>query len=174
MVKGLPGSCVVIPCSYIYPDTSRRVTQFTQIWQDDKNKLIYHPVDSKIMEQYRGRTTQLGDVKQNCTLKIDPLHQSDTGPFHFRIEIGGYNTYSYLQHKVSISMMGKLYQQLLTSVFNSMSVPSYNQNYLSAFISVMYFRCETFVTSSKKCRGKTYLLIIMLIKASDIIIFTAV
>ncbi|XP_062278965.1 myelin-associated glycoprotein-like isoform X3 [Scomber scombrus] len=108
IVRGLPGSCVVIPCSFTYPDPGRTVTQFTSIWQDDNNKLIYHPVASKIMEQYRGRTKQLGDVKQNCSLKIDPLHQSDIGPFHFRIEIGGYNTYSYLQNKVSITMISEL------------------------------------------------------------------
>ncbi|CAK6960436.1 myelin-associated glycoprotein-like isoform X1 [Scomber scombrus] len=107
-VRGLPGSCVVIPCSYTYPDPGKTITQFTSSWQDDNNKLIYHPVASKIMEQYRGRTKQLGDVKQNCSLKIDPLHQSDIGPFHFRIEIKGYEYYSYHQNKVSITMISEL------------------------------------------------------------------
>lgn len=108
-VKGLPGSCVVIPCSYDYPYPGKTVTQFTGIWQEDTNKLIYHPVASKIMEQFRSRTEQLGDVRQkNCSLKIDPLQQSDQGPFHFRIEIEDYNSFSYLQNKVSITMISEL------------------------------------------------------------------
>ncbi|XP_067458002.1 myelin-associated glycoprotein-like isoform X3 [Thunnus thynnus] len=105
-IKGLPGSCVVIPCSYNYPDPRKTVTQFTGIWQEDTNKLIYHPVASKIMQQYQGRTELVGDVRQkNCSLKIDPLQQSDRGPFHFRIEIGNYESFSYLQNKVSITMI---------------------------------------------------------------------
>ena len=108
-VKGLPGSCVVIPCSYNYPDPRKTVTQFTGIWQEDTNKLIYHPVASKITQQYQGRTELVGDVRQkNCSLKIDPLQQSDRGPFHFRIEIGNYDIFSYLQNKVSITMISKL------------------------------------------------------------------
>lgn len=105
-VKGLPGSCVVIPCSYNYPDPRKTVTQFTGTWHEDTNKLIYHPVASKITQQYQGRTELVGDVRQkNCSLKIDPLQQSDRGPFHFRIEIGNYESFSYLQNKVSITMI---------------------------------------------------------------------
>ncbi|XP_067458013.1 myelin-associated glycoprotein-like isoform X1 [Thunnus thynnus] len=105
-IKGLPGSCVVIPCSYNYPDPRKTVTQFTGIWQEDTNKFIYHPVASEITQQYQGRTELVGDVRQkNCSLKIDPLQQSDRGPFHFRIEIGNYESFSYLQNKVSITMI---------------------------------------------------------------------
>uniref|UniRef100_A0A3B4UCQ6 Ig-like domain-containing protein n=1 Tax=Seriola dumerili TaxID=41447 RepID=A0A3B4UCQ6_SERDU len=104
-VKGLPGSCVVIPCTFNYPDPDKVVTKFTGIWTDATSHVIYHPVESKIMQQYRSRTELLGDVTQrNCSLKIDPLQQTDQGPFYFRIEIADYNNFSFKENRVSISM----------------------------------------------------------------------
>lgn len=59
------------------------------------------------MQQYRNRTELLGDLSQkNCSLKIDPLQQSDQGPFSFRIEIANYDKFSY-PRKVSITMISK-------------------------------------------------------------------
>uniref|UniRef100_I3K7R1 Myelin-associated glycoprotein n=1 Tax=Oreochromis niloticus TaxID=8128 RepID=I3K7R1_ORENI len=103
-VKGLLGSCVVIPCSYNYPNA--KVQTFTGIWTNDGNQVIYHPTESKMLEQYRRRTKLLGDIsKSNCSLMIENLQQNDGGPFHFRIELGGYNSFSYLNKKVSILMI---------------------------------------------------------------------
>uniref|UniRef100_A0A3Q4GJ86 Ig-like domain-containing protein n=1 Tax=Neolamprologus brichardi TaxID=32507 RepID=A0A3Q4GJ86_NEOBR len=86
-VKGLLGSCVVIPCSYNYPNA--KVQTFTGIWTNDGNQVIYHPTESKMLEQYRRRTKLLGDIsKSNCSLMIENLQQNDGGPFHFRIELG--------------------------------------------------------------------------------------
>uniref|UniRef100_A0A3B4UDZ5 Immunoglobulin domain-containing protein n=1 Tax=Seriola dumerili TaxID=41447 RepID=A0A3B4UDZ5_SERDU len=108
-VKGLPGSCVVIPCTFNYPDPDKKITKFTGIWFKASGEIIYHPVESKIMQQYRSRTELLGDVTQrNCSLKIDPLQQTDQGPFYFRIEIADYNNFSFKENRVSISMTGKL------------------------------------------------------------------
>ncbi|AWO96814.1 putative sialoadhesin-like isoform 2 [Scophthalmus maximus] len=106
-VKGLPGSCVVIPCSFNYPDPGQTVTKFTGIWTEETSHIIYHPVQSKIVQQYRSRTELLGDIThKNCTLKIDPLQESDQGPFYFRVEIEDFNQFSYKEHSVSISMIG--------------------------------------------------------------------
>lgn len=107
-VKGLPGSCVVIPCSYNYPDPGRTVTQFTGMWFREPNELIYHPEQSQMMQQYRSRTQLVGDLRdKTCSLKIDPLQESDHGPFYFRIDIGGHDKYSYKEKKVSITMISK-------------------------------------------------------------------
>ncbi|XP_047197019.1 sialoadhesin-like isoform X2 [Hippoglossus stenolepis] len=108
-VKGHPGSCVVIPCSFSYPDNGQKVTEFTGIWNEATNHVVYHPVKSNIAQQYQERTELLGDIKhKNCSLKINPLKQSDQGPFYFRIEIAGFDSFSYKVHEVSITMMGKV------------------------------------------------------------------
>ncbi|KAK5862483.1 hypothetical protein PBY51_017874 [Eleginops maclovinus] len=108
-VKGLPGSCVVIPCSFEYPDPGKEVTQFIGMWLDASHQLIYHPEKSKITQQYGNRTELLGNVsKKICTLKIDPLKQGDQGPFHFRIVMPDYEKFSYQENTVSITMMSEL------------------------------------------------------------------
>ncbi|XP_074510091.1 B-cell receptor CD22 [Sebastes fasciatus] len=109
-VKGLPGSCVVIPCSFNYQDPGKKITEFTGIWaKEETHELIYHPIEAKMMQQYRNRTALQGDITQkSCTLKIDPLQQSDRGPFYFRIEMADYEKYSYKENTVSITMIGEL------------------------------------------------------------------
>ncbi|XP_077432918.1 sialic acid-binding Ig-like lectin 14 [Vanacampus margaritifer] len=108
-VKGLPGSCVVIPCSFNYPDPKKAINEFIGIWLEADNHLIYHPNGSKIKQLYHGRTELVGDVRQkDCSLKIDPLQKSDLGPFHFRIEMKDFEKFSYLDKTVSIQMIRKL------------------------------------------------------------------
>ncbi|XP_030604742.1 myelin-associated glycoprotein-like [Archocentrus centrarchus] len=107
-VKGLLGSCVVIPCSYKYSDIQKEVTGFVAIWYDYKDRTIYHSDASQTLEQFRTRTQLQGDIsKKNCTLMIDNLQQNDGGPFHFRTEIKGYDQFSYKNNKVSLSVISE-------------------------------------------------------------------
>ncbi|XP_039475005.1 myelin-associated glycoprotein-like isoform X1 [Oreochromis aureus] len=104
-VKGLLGSCVVIPCSYNYPDPKTNTTGFTGIWYNDNNQVICHSDASQTLDQFRNRTKLLGDLsKKICSLMIDNLQESDGGTLYFRIEIKGYDQYSYKNNKVSISV----------------------------------------------------------------------
>lgn len=107
-VEGLLGSCVVIPCSYDFPDPGKKLAKFTGMWQVDANQHILHTAGSNVLPQYLNRTKLTGDLSQKkCSLKIDPLQQSDQGPFAFRIEIAKYDRFTYNNRKVSITMLSK-------------------------------------------------------------------
>uniref|UniRef100_A0A3Q1I1U3 Si:dkey-238d18.5 n=1 Tax=Anabas testudineus TaxID=64144 RepID=A0A3Q1I1U3_ANATE len=77
------------------------ITGYTGIWYTKTNDVIYHKDKNQIKQEYKGRTELVGNITQkNCSLKIDPLRQSDQGPFYFRIELGGYNQYTYRNNEV--------------------------------------------------------------------------
>uniref|UniRef100_A0A8C7RSF8 Ig-like domain-containing protein n=1 Tax=Oncorhynchus mykiss TaxID=8022 RepID=A0A8C7RSF8_ONCMY len=95
-VFGLQGSCIMIPCSFNYPKPEKKPSKLTGIWLKDTYEVIYHPDSSSIIKDSRGRTELMGDLRQkNCSLRIDPLHRSDKGPFTFRIEIKDHDKYTY-------------------------------------------------------------------------------
>ncbi|XP_061770713.1 myelin-associated glycoprotein-like isoform X2 [Nerophis ophidion] len=107
-VQGLPGSCVVIPCSFNFPSPEKPVREFTGLWFNEENHLVYHSA-REALQEYNGRTEMLGDIRaKNCSLKIDPLQQSDNGPFHFRIKMPGFDVFSYIHNTVSIQMIRDL------------------------------------------------------------------
>ncbi|CAL8248708.1 unnamed protein product [Lota lota] len=105
-ITALNGSCVVIPCSFDYPQfVPKASTEFTGIWFDQTKQIVYHPNSTKMMKTYQGRVTLLGTIsRKNCTMMIDPVRESDIGPFHFRIEITDYDKFSYKEHSVSVTV----------------------------------------------------------------------
>uniref|UniRef100_A0A4W5RK91 Ig-like domain-containing protein n=1 Tax=Hucho hucho TaxID=62062 RepID=A0A4W5RK91_9TELE len=104
-VSGLQGSCIVIPCSFNYPEPEKKPSKLTGTWFKNQYDYIYHPDSSNVITDYRGRTELVGDLWQkNCSLRIDRLNHSDIGPFTFRIEIEDHTKYSYINDKVSIAV----------------------------------------------------------------------
>uniref|UniRef100_A0A673XGT7 Ig-like domain-containing protein n=1 Tax=Salmo trutta TaxID=8032 RepID=A0A673XGT7_SALTR len=75
-VSCLQGSCIVIPCSFNYPEPENKPSEFTGIWFKDTYEVSYH-TDSSNITDYRGRTELVGNLRQkNCSLRIDPLHRN--------------------------------------------------------------------------------------------------
>uniref|UniRef100_A0A3B3VZE0 Immunoglobulin V-set domain-containing protein n=1 Tax=Poecilia latipinna TaxID=48699 RepID=A0A3B3VZE0_9TELE len=102
-VKGLLGSCVVIPCSFNYPDKGSKY-EFTGIW-NNPNGVIFHSGSGQTVQAYRNRVELVGELEgKNCSLKIDPLQKSDVGPLDFRIEIKSYDSFSY-KNNIAISVI---------------------------------------------------------------------
>lgn len=107
-VHGLLGSCVVIPCSYNFPDPGKKLVKFTGMWLDDAKRRIVHTAGSKVLPQYLNRTKLTGNISQkSCSLEIDDLQQSDQGPYVFRIEIALYDNFSFSYRKVAITVLSK-------------------------------------------------------------------
>ncbi|XP_026040916.1 myelin-associated glycoprotein-like isoform X2 [Astatotilapia calliptera] len=105
-VKGLLGSCVVIPCSYNYPEPQKSPQTFTGIWYNNDNQVICHSDASQTPAQFWSRTKLLGDLsKKNCSLMIDKLTRRDEGTFHFRIIMEAYTVFSYSKNKISVSVI---------------------------------------------------------------------
>ncbi|XP_072547724.1 myelin-associated glycoprotein [Salminus brasiliensis] len=103
-VVGLEGSCLDISCQYSYPGSTKMSSVHKGIWFTDSNEKVYHSEVSQISTAFQHRTS-VGDLKQrNCSLKINPLRHGDKGPFIFRIEIDGFDKYSFLNHKVSVTV----------------------------------------------------------------------
>uniref|UniRef100_A0A8C1XAK8 Si:dkey-238d18.5 n=1 Tax=Cyprinus carpio TaxID=7962 RepID=A0A8C1XAK8_CYPCA len=87
-VVGLSGSCVLIPCTFSYPENEKTYTEFTGIWYKEYSAVVYNTDTSKIAGSFKGRTSLIGDLRQNdCSLKINSLSSSDAGSFMFRTEM---------------------------------------------------------------------------------------
>nr|XP_055053791.1 sialic acid-binding Ig-like lectin 5 [Misgurnus anguillicaudatus] len=113
-VVGLSGSCVVIPCKFNYPSEGKTYNEFTGIWYKD-GSVIYHKETSEIIENFKSRSTLLGDLHhKNCTLKINSLQPSDTGPYFFRIEIKDLDKYSYRENEVAITVKDSPEQPIIS------------------------------------------------------------
>ncbi|KAM9469238.1 myelin-associated glycoprotein isoform 1-T1 [Clarias gariepinus] len=101
-ISAMTNSCVVIPCTFIYPSAVRPYRGTHGIWYfGQPYPQLYPPVVFKsrtdiVHESYKGRTKLLGDLSQkNCTLQISNLGGEHAGRYYFRADLGGANIYTY-------------------------------------------------------------------------------
>uniref|UniRef100_A0A672UEQ7 Sialic acid binding Ig like lectin 1 n=1 Tax=Strigops habroptila TaxID=2489341 RepID=A0A672UEQ7_STRHB len=90
-LRGISGSCVVIPCSLSFPDKVVADDGVVAIWYKDYNDqktLVFHSAAQEVDALFRGRAQLLGDPSaRNCTLQLQRVTVGDSGPYRFRFEI---------------------------------------------------------------------------------------
>lgn len=101
-ISAMTNSCVVIPCTFMYPPGVRPYRGIHGIWYfGQPYPQLFPPVVFKsrtdvVHESYKGRTKLLGDLAQrNCTLLINNVGLEHSGRYYFRADLGGANMYTY-------------------------------------------------------------------------------
>uniref|UniRef100_A0A8B9K8A2 Myelin associated glycoprotein n=1 Tax=Astyanax mexicanus TaxID=7994 RepID=A0A8B9K8A2_ASTMX len=101
-ISAMTNSCVVIPCTFMYPSAVRPYRGTHGIWYfGQPYPQLFPPVVYKsrtdiVHESYKGRTRLLGDLSQkNCTLQINNVGVEHSGRYYFRADLGGANIYTY-------------------------------------------------------------------------------
>ncbi|XP_076016848.1 uncharacterized protein LOC143008807 isoform X2 [Genypterus blacodes] len=78
-IKGLKGSCLVIPCSFDYYENPPR-DPTRVVWYQYKNRgypLVYDPLyPNHVIEEFNGKTKLIRKLSKSCTLEIYPLDWS--------------------------------------------------------------------------------------------------
>ncbi|XP_022617697.1 uncharacterized protein LOC111234064 isoform X2 [Seriola dumerili] len=103
-------STVTIPCHFSNPkeyDTDdvkvywKTFGKTIEINDKDNRAFVYHPNETFMLENYRGRTTLIGDIKKkNCSLQILGFKLDDERKIYMRLSIK--QNYSFINHPVNI------------------------------------------------------------------------
>lgn len=98
----MTNSCVVIPCTFMYPSSIRPYRGVHGIWYfGQPYPQLYPPVVYKsrtdvVHVNYKDRSKLLGDLQQrNCTLLINNIGAEHSGKYYFRADLGGANMYTF-------------------------------------------------------------------------------
>ncbi|XP_056408893.1 sialoadhesin [Hyla sarda] len=89
-VKGVSGSCALLPCSFNYPSNIQTAGGIHRMWYKDYNdarKVVYHPTEP-VDASFLSRVEILGEsMAKNCTILINEVQPSDSGTFVFRFQV---------------------------------------------------------------------------------------
>ncbi|TNN67766.1 Myelin-associated glycoprotein [Liparis tanakae] len=93
-ISAMTNSCVVIPCTFMYPSGIRPYRGTHGIWYfGQPYPQLFPPVVFKsrtdvVHESFKGRTKLLGDLHQrNCTLLINNIGTEHSGRYYFRADL---------------------------------------------------------------------------------------
>ncbi|XP_059577388.1 sialoadhesin [Alligator mississippiensis] len=93
-LRGVRGSCVVMPCTFSYPDSVSATQGIVAIWYKDfdgQRTTVYHSAAPEEVDAgFRDRTQLIGDpAALNCTLLLRDVGVGDNDKYKFRFEIVG-------------------------------------------------------------------------------------
>ncbi|XP_040852308.1 sialic acid-binding Ig-like lectin 14 [Ochotona curzoniae] len=108
------GLCVLVPCSFSYPEIRTYLTSpaepFLFWFRDGDNVYTQAPVatnkpDWPVRPETKGRFHVPRDLStNNCSLSITDARREDTGRYFFRVEKGSKLKYSYLWKTLSVEV----------------------------------------------------------------------
>ncbi|XP_058530105.1 sialic acid-binding Ig-like lectin 5 isoform X1 [Ochotona princeps] len=108
------GLCVLVPCSFSYPETRTYWTNpgrtFIFWFRDGDNTDYNAPVatnkpDWPVISEKKGRFHVPSDLStNNCSLRITDARREDTGTYFLRVEKGSEVKYNYIQKKLSVEV----------------------------------------------------------------------
>ncbi|XP_066092329.1 sialoadhesin isoform X1 [Saccopteryx bilineata] len=92
VMKGVKGSCLLIPCAFSYPANVDVSNGITTIWYYDYSggrQVVYHSKDpEQVQKRFHGRAQLLGRAeRRECNLLLRDLSPEDSGSYKFRFEI---------------------------------------------------------------------------------------
>lgn len=98
-VKGVRGSCLVIPCVFSFPADVQVTRGITTIWYYDyagQRQVVSHSENPELVEaRFRKRAQFLGRTEHKmCSLLLKDLQPEDSGSYNFRFEISEGNRWS--------------------------------------------------------------------------------
>ncbi|XP_040591448.1 B-cell receptor CD22 isoform X1 [Mesocricetus auratus] len=91
------GACIWIPCKFRMPTYQARLQEvflyhnydFDNDTKKFKGSVLYNNTRIESSPSEYGRVTFMGNRRDNCTLKIHPIHTSDSGKLGLRMVSGG-------------------------------------------------------------------------------------
>ncbi|XP_075696514.1 myelin-associated glycoprotein isoform X1 [Rhinoderma darwinii] len=103
-ISAFKETCVAIPCNYDYPEDIRPspvngIWYFNSPYPRNFPPVVLNSKTNSAHEIYMGRTKMIGDLQRsNCSIQIDKVTNELQGKYYFRVDLGGYNQYTYSEH----------------------------------------------------------------------------
>ncbi|XP_027869363.1 myeloid cell surface antigen CD33-like [Xiphophorus couchianus] len=104
-VSVLQNSCVVIPCSYVYPKVRKMLKTWRGYWKRRGTVVASNFPNAKLTDEFHHRSRIRGTLQSgNCTWQLNRVRETDTGPFYFKIEIPQHKTFTFSQNTVTLDV----------------------------------------------------------------------
>lgn len=111
-IKGLRGSCLVIPCSFDFKTEKHSSVQVKwYLFSTTSYPLVYDPDDRNVINKFFGKTSLYGlPSEKNCSLKITQLEMSHSGerlyPWMDPKPIDSYHRENYYDKSIELQVTG--------------------------------------------------------------------
>ncbi|PWA33648.1 hypothetical protein CCH79_00007569, partial [Gambusia affinis] len=104
-ISVLQNSCVVIPCSFVYPKTRKILPTWKGYWKRGGTVVASNFPNLKPTHEFNHRSRITGTLQSgNCTWQLNRVRETDTGPFYFKIEIPEHKSFTFSKNTVTLNV----------------------------------------------------------------------